>query len=545
MKKHIPILLVLLLSGIFPLMAQNPTLTGKVKNQNGKAVEGAVIKTSTGETTATTDVNGNFSISLSVGNHTLTISAKDYQEATEAVTVKAGQTSLSDFTLNTSSDVGEVVIIGYGTSTKRDLTGSVTSLKGADVQDMPTPSFEAAIQGKAPGVQITTGSGVAGSGTLVRIRGVASISAAGDPLYIVDGIPISQNYFVNGNNGGFNNNPLATLNPEDIESIEILKDAAATSIYGSRGSNGVILISTKRAKKSGLKFDFSSRVGTSQPTYRPEMLNAKQLLQMYQEAWENDGGTGRAPLPNNISWEEAEKTNTDWVDETMGMGIKQMYSLGTTYRKNKLGAYMGLTYDNNGSFVIGSRYKRSSARLNVDYEPIKNLTLSLSSSYTQGINNRVDGAWSGGFGAAMSTALPFYPIYDTSGNYWRPGAGSLNPVAVRNLKDWRTTENRTINNFRAAYKISDKWTVSAFGAMDNMDFFEDIYEPKALINTNHAGIAKRSPRSNFNYNYNLITNYNILNSEKQSLDAMLGTEFQKSIVRSSYLEVSDMEHALY
>lgn len=545
MKKHIPILLVLFLSGFIPALAQSPTLAGKVKNQNGKPVQGAVIKTSSGEAAATSDVNGNFSIVLPVGNHTLTISAKDYQEITEAVSVKPGQTTLPDITLNPSSDVGEVVIIGYGTTTKRDLTGSVTSLKGADVQDMPAPSFEAAIQGKAPGVQITTGSGVAGSGSLVRIRGVASISAAGDPLYIVDGIPISQNYFVNGNNGGFNNNPLATLNPEDIESIEILKDAAATSIYGSRGSNGVILITTKRAKKSGLKFDFSSRVGTSQPTFRPQMLNSKQFLQMYQEAWENDGGTGRAPLPNNISWEEAEKTNTDWVDETMGMGIKQMYSLGTTYRKNKLGAYLGLTYDNNGSFVIGSRYKRSSARLNIDYEPIKNLTLSLSSSYAQGINNRVDGAWSGGFGAAMSTALPIYPIYDTTGNYWRPGAGSLNPVAVRNLKDWRTTENRTINNFKASYKISDKWVVSAFGAMDNMDFFEDIYEPKALINTNHAGIAKRSPRSTFNYNYNLITNYNILNTEKQSLDAMVGAEFQKSVVRSSYIEVSDMYHALY
>lgn len=545
MKKHIPILLILFFSGIIPVLAQNPTLTGKVKNQSGKAVEGAIIKTSTGETAATSDVNGNFSIVLPVGNHTLTISAKDYQEITETVSVKPGQTILPDITLNPTSDVGEVVIIGYGTTTKRDLTGSVTSLKGADVQDMPTPSFEAAIQGKAPGVQITTGSGVAGSGTLVRIRGVASISAAGDPLYIVDGIPISQNYFVNGNNGGFNNNPLATLNPEDIESIEILKDAAATSIYGSRGSNGVILISTKRAKKSGLKFDFTSRVGTSQPTFRPQMLNSKQFLQLYQEAWENDGGTGRAPLPNNISWEEAEKTNTDWIDETMGMGIKQMYSLGTTYRKNKLGAYLGLTYDNNGSFVIGSRYKRSSARLNVDYEPIKNLTLNLSSSYTQGINNRVDGAWSGGFGAAMSTALPIYPVYDTSGNFWRPGAGSLNPVAVRNLKDWRTTENRTINNFKASYKISDKWVVSAFAAMDNMDFFEDIYEPKALINTNHAGIAKRSPRSTFNYNYNLITNYNILNTEKQTLDAMVGTEFQKSIVRSSYIEVSDMSHGLH
>jgi TonB-linked SusC/RagA family outer membrane protein len=544
MKKHTIILMLLLFFGIMPGMSQNLTLTGKVKSQEGNAIEGAVV--TTGSTSVTTDKNGNYTISLAAGVHQMSVSAKEYKPFSQRVVVKADQNTLPDFILSLSAEeLDPVVIIGYGTSTKRDLTGSVTSLKGAEVQDMPTPSFEAAIQGKAPGVQITTGSGVAGSGTLVRIRGVASISAAGDPLYIVDGIPISQNYFVNGNNGGFNNNPLATLNPEDIESIEILKDAAATSIYGSRGSNGVILITTKRAKKGGLKFDFSSRVGTSQPTFKPQMLNSSQFLQLYQEAWENDGGTGRAPLPNNISWEDALKNNTNWVDETMGVGLKQMYSLGTTYRKNKLGVYFGLTHDNNGSFVIGSRYKRSSARLNIDYQPIKNLTLSLSSSYAQGINNRVDGAWSGGFGAAMSTALPIYPIYDTTGNFWRPGNGGLNPVAVRKLKDWRTTENRTINNFKASYKFSDKWVVSAFGAFDNMDFFEDIYEPKALINTNHEGIAKRSPRSTFNYNYNFITNYNILNTEKQTLDAMVGTEFQKSIVRSSYLEVSDMSHALY
>ena len=546
MKKQLQLLFMLLAASIAPAAAQTVNLIGKLKSQKGDPVEAATIKDRTSGTTATSDKDGNYRISLTVGAHVLEISAKNMQNLEEAIQVAEGQTSLPEITLIPSgSDVGEVVIIGYGTTTKRDLTGSVTSLKGSEVQDMPAQSFEAAIQGKAPGVQITTGSGVAGSGSLVRIRGVASISASGDPLYIVDGIPISQNYFVNGNNGGFNNNPLATLNPEDIESIDILKDAAATSIYGSRGSNGVILITTKRAKKGGLKFDFTSRVGSSQPTYLPQMLNASQFLQMYQEAWENDGGTGRATLPNNISWEDALKTNTNWVDETMGTGLKQMYSLGTTYRKNKFGAYLGLTSDNNGSFVIGSRYKRNSARLNLDFEPIKNLTLTISSSYSQGINNRVDGAWSGGFGAAMSTALPIYPIYDTSGNFWRPGSGGLNPVAVRKLKDWRTTENRTINNFKATYKISDKWSVSAFGAIDNMDFFEDIYEPKALINSNHEGIAKRSPRSTFNYNYNLVTNYNILNTEKQSLDAMVGSEFQKSVVKSSFIEVSDMSNALY
>lgn len=525
---------------------QKGTFSGLVKDEDGKAVAGATIKTEVGGDSTKTDAAGKFLLELSEGKTALIVSAANFEEDRLNLNIKANSNTYKEIVLvKATKSVGDVVIIGYGTSTKRDLTGSVSSLKGAEVRDMPAQSFEAAMQGKAAGVQITTGSGVAGSGTLVRVRGVASISAAGDPLYVVDGIPISQNYFVNGNNGGFNNNPLATLNPEDIESIDILKDAAATSIYGSRGANGVVLITTKRANKKGLKFDFTTRFGTSQPTFRPQMLNSSQFLQMYQEAWENDGGTGRAPLPNNISWEDAMNTNTNWVDQTMGLGLKQMYSLGTTYRKNKFGMYAGITHDDNGSFVIGSRYRRTSGRINVDYEPIKNLSINFSSSYAQGINFRTDGAWSGGFGAAMSTALPIYPIYDTSGAFWRPGAGSLNPVAVRKLKDWRTTENRMINNFRATYKISDKWNITAFGAMDNMDFFEDIYEPKALINTNHAGIAKRSPRTTFNYNYNLISNYNIINDSKQVLDAMVGTEFQRSDVRSSYIEISDMPHAMY
>lgn len=493
-----------------------------------------------------TDNKGNFVLKLLPGTYEVVIEREDYEIITEQLNMNANETVERLYTMTPiAEDIGEVVIVGYGTTKRKDLTGSVSSLKGKDVVDMPAPSFEAALQGKAAGVQITMGSGVAGSGSLVRVRGVASISAAGDPLYIVDGIPITQDYFLNGNNGGFNNNPLATLNPNDIESIEILKDAAATAIYGSRGSNGVILISTKRANKAGLKFEFTSRVGTSQATFTPRMLNSSQFLQMYQEAYENDGGVGLAPLPNNLTWDQARNTNTNWVDQTMGTGFKQLYSLGTTYRKGKFGAYVGLTWEDNGSFVIGSNYDRQSARANIDWEPIKNLTFNASTSLTKGVNTRVDGAWSGGFGAAMSTALPIYPIYDTAGNFWNPGNGGWNPVAVRTLKDWRTTEYRSINNLKASYKINNKWSITAFGAIDYMDFFEDIYEPKAMINTNHAGIAKRSPRTTFNYNYNLVTNYQFIDNRIHQLSAMAGMEFQKSSVASSFIELSDANQALY
>ncbi len=546
MKLPLPFLFFWMLISAIDLNAQNATFEGLVKTVGNFEPSEVKIRIKKLKITASTDSKGAFSVSIPPGTYEVTVEKAEFEPLTDVIEAKANERVDREYTLlPLAEDLGEVVVIGYGTSKRKDLTGSVSSLKGKEVVDMPAPSFEAALQGKAAGVQITMGSGVAGSGSLVRVRGVASISAAGDPLYIVDGIPITQDYFLNGNNGGFNNNPLATLNPNDIESVEILKDAAATAIYGSRGSNGVIIISTKRAKKSGLKFEFTSRVGTSQATFTPKMLNSNQYLQLYQEAWENDGGVGLAPLPNNLSWDQARRTNTNWVDQTMGTGFKQLYSLGTSYRKGKFGAYVGLTWEDNGSFVIGSNYDRQSTRVNIDWEPIKNLNINASTSLTKGVNTRVDGAWSGGFGAAMSTALPIYPIYDTAGNFWNPGNGSWNPVAIRNLKDWRTTEYRSINNLKASYNINKQWSITAFGAIDYMDFFEDIYEPKAMINTNHAGIAKRSPRQTFNYNYNLVSNYQILDNRIHSLSAMAGMEFQKSTVSSRFLEVSDANQALY
>jgi TonB-dependent starch-binding outer membrane protein SusC len=526
--------------------AQNGTLSGAVKEANGDGMIGATIRIESSSIGTITDGNGNYSISLKPGTYNVTYSYVGYQNKTAIVKIIAGEILKKDIQLEEENNAfDEVIVIGYGSKIKRDVTGSVVKVTGKEITDMPTPSFEAGLQGKAAGVQVTVGSGVAGSASLVRIRGVASISASGDPLYVVDGIPITQNYFISGNSGGFNNNPLATLNPEDIESVDILKDAAATSIYGSRGANGGILITTKRANKKGLSFDFTSRIGTSQATYKPQMMNSKQFLQMYQEAWENDGHTGRAPLPNNISWEEAEKTNTNWIDETMGVGFKQMYTLGTSYRKEKFGIYAGLSYDNNGSFVIGSKYERLSARLNVDYKPIKKLDINLSSSLSNGKNQRVDAAWSGGFGAAMSTALPIYPIKDSTGNYWNASNGSINAVSSRNLKQWRTTENRTINNLRATYNISKLWTVTGSGSIDYMGFAEDIYEPKALINTDHAGIAKRSPRETFNYNYNLVTNFQVFKDTFNTIDMMVGTEYQRSIGHSRYIEITDVTDPLF
>lgn len=507
------------------IYAQTATITGKITDATSVSIPGVTIKVPATNYGTISDGNGEYKLLLPAGNYNIEYSYLGYLTISKKVTLTTGQTLVINNVLQEDDKVlDEVVAVGYGTKLKREVTGSQITLKGKEITDMPAQSFEGGIQGKAAGVQVITGSGMAGSASLIRVRGVASLSASGDPLYVVDGIPITQDYFLNGNSGGFNNNPLSTINPNDIEDIQILKDAAATSIYGSRGANGVILITTKRANKKGLNFDFTVRVGMAAPTVKPRMLNNKEWLQLYQEAYENDGGTGRAVLPNNISWEEAQNTNTNWIDETMGVGFKQMYSLGTSYQKKKISVYGTLSWDDNGSYVIGNKYTRTSARVNVDYRATKNLTIALSSSYSNGINTRVDAAWSGGFGAAMSTALPIYSIYDSTGQYRNDVA---NPVGVREQKDWKTLENRTINNIRLNYIVNSKLNFTGSGSIDYMNFKEDRFETGRLIKKDVIGQTNLFEKKVMNYNYNLIANYTIFTNKLHEFKALAGSEYQR------------------
>ena len=167
--------------------------------------------------------------------------------------------------------LNESIVVGYGVQRKKEVTGAISTIDSKEITAVQTPSFEAALQGQAAGVQVTQGSGMAGSGSIIRVRGLSSISAGGDPLYVIDGIPITQDYFLGGNSGAMNRNPLASINPNDIKDIQILKDAAATGIYGSRGANGVILITTKRGVREGVKVNYSSQFGWGQPTARPNI----------------------------------------------------------------------------------------------------------------------------------------------------------------------------------------------------------------------------------------------------------------------------------
>ncbi len=511
---------------LLPAITIAQSISGKVLDQTGLGLPGASVILEGTTTGATTDMDGNFKITpVKPGEYILVAKFLGFKTLTKAVTVNAGQDlNIGALTLSEDAELlDEVVVVGYGVQRQREVTGTISKINGSVVQELPVPSFNAALQGQAAGVQVTTGSGLAGSSSVVRVRGIASISAGGDPLYVVDGIPISQDGFLNGNEGGMNSNPLSFLNPNDIESIEILKDAASTGIYGSRGANGVILISTKRGKSEKLKVDFNANVGLATPTARPDMLNSDEFLQLYQEAWENDGNVGPAKLPGNISWEDARQTNTDWVDEAIGLGVKHNYSLSASRAIKNLNYYINGSYEDNSSYLIGNSFERASARANVDYKVNDDLKFGVNTNFTRAVNDRVDAAWSGGLGAAMSTALPIYPIFDSAGEYTQ----LTNPVRDRELKDWVTTEYRSLNGISADYRINDKLNVRATGNYEYVDIRDDKFEDGQLNTAdNSPGFADRNSTWINNYNYNAVIQYNDVINEDHKVGGMVGYEYQ-------------------
>lgn len=502
--------------------AQTVTVTGQITDgTDGSGLPGVTILEKGTSNGTTTDMDGKFSLTVGSRDAVLVISSVGFAQQEIVVGTQ------SNINITMAEDVqalGELVVVGYGVQTKRELTGSISKVNGSDITNSVVPSFEAALQGKAAGVQVIQGSGTAGAGSMIRIRGVSALSAGGDPLYVVDGIPITQDYFINGDRGAFNNNPLASINPNDIESIEILKDASAAAIYGSRGANGVILITTKRGKSGKPQFTFSSRVGISEAARKVDLLDNKEWLQLRQEAWENDGNVGLADLPAGITWDEALQTNTDWIDLVTQTGFKQEYNLGVTMGNDKLVGYGGLSYSDNESFLKGNSYERLSARINLDYKILNNLKASLSTSWSQGINNRVDGAWSGGLGAAMSDALVIYPVYNDDGTFF---TGGNNPVRKQELTDWRTRENRWISTMGLVYNPIEKLTLNLNGSLDYMDIMDDTFESAEWTGTEN--IAKRYPTWVTNYNVSGTAAYDFDLDAKNKFKFLVGTEYQRSL----------------
>lgn len=455
-------------------------------------VTDATVSVSGTHLRASTGPDGNYSITgVPEGAHTVYVQRIGFSRDSAAVVVTTDQTVTANFSLSALAvRLSEVVTIGYGTQRRRDLTGAVGSVTSDQVVSTPVTSVEQALQGRVAGVQVTTASGQPGTSAAVRIRGGNSIAAGNDPLYVIDGVPIAAsadgtNTFTLETQGVSGVNPLAALNPSDIESIDILKDASATAIYGARASNGVILITTKRGRSGENTVTFNAYHGTQAVRHRLSLLNAQQFAD-YANAARVNGG--QPPL--YTAAEIAALPNTDWQDQIFRSAPVTNVEASFSGGDNDTHYYVSGNLLRQDGVVLNTNLNRGSVRLNLDQDISSRFRVgnrfTLSRSQSQLMPN-------GGGGQEVSsvllnalTAPPTLGVFGSGSEFFigdNPATGRIfsNPVGAATLITNDEQQNRFVGNVFGEYDLLPQLTFrSSFGA-DYLSSMQDFYSPSTTF----------------------------------------------------------------
>ena len=438
----------------FSFMAAQRTVTGTVTEANGDALIGASVVVKGTVTGTSTDIDGSFSLDVPEGYNELEISYTGFATQTVDIT---GISTVS-VTLVEGAVLDELVVTGYGSQKRTDVSGSIVKVEGEKVQGRAVAGIDGALQGQVSGLLLTSNSGQPGAGMSVRIRGNSSINAGNEPLYVIDGIPVttgdfSENYF-----GGMDANVLADLNPADIESVEVLKDAASASIYGSRASNGVVLITTKRGSAGQAKINFGYSRGVQSDIRRWDMLSGDQYSEL-------TGGT-----PNGI--------NSDFMGAIFRDAPVSQYDLNVSGGDLKTKYYIGGSYFDQEGTIINQFFNRLSGRLNFDHTLNDRISIGASISMNRSKTNFV--LSDNNIYGALSLAIlqpQNVEIYNDDGSYNFAGMFFENPVATAAEKVNLLTTTRTLGNVYARINIIEGLTFNSKVGLDLLDFSERIYNP--------------------------------------------------------------------
>lgn len=538
-------------------LAQDREVSGRVTAaDDGAALPGVNVVLKGTTNGAVTDSDGQFKLSIPASGSVLVFSFVGYTN-TEVV---VGSQSLLDVQLAPDiTQLSEVVVVGYGTQLKQDLTGNIASLKGDVLQNIPVPTFEQAMQGRAAGVFIEAGNGKLGQGIKVRIRGSSSVSAGNQPLYVIDGIPMtfsSQSSF----NG--QTNPLTDINPADIASIEILKDASASAIYGSRAANGVVMITTKRGKSGATKFTAGYQTGVSEATGHREWLNTEEFVELFTES--NEGLTNSlirrfnrygadplsltTPSSNNTpheSWATPGApgyVDTNWEDRVFRKGTMNQLDLSGTGGTDKTKFFVSASYSDQNGILIGNRFKRLSGRVNLDHQATDKLAMGLNFSLNRSLNFRLsdDNAFSTPLQAvALSPMTPSIdPRTGLISGTLNPETGLpntnfpiyYNPIIDTEASSRRASVFRNFGSAYASYKISKNLTFRSEMGYDLLNQHEERYFGRAASrNTGSPGGESGDYWTQvFNFSTNSFFQYAKTFSDDHMLEAIAGMSYQES-----------------
>jgi iron complex outermembrane receptor protein len=522
MKRMIAVVVACLLVSAFSFAQQS--ITGKVTDEKGVPLESVSVSVK-GTTRGTqTDKSGNFTLP-GEGNATLIFSYTGYINA-EVNT--DGKKPVSVMLQSTANNLNNVIVVGYGTQKQKDLTGSVAAISNKDFNQGQLLSPQQSIQGKVTGVNISQNSGKPGGSNTIRIRGGTSLTQSNDPLYVIDGVPISSTAGVGqANINGYTTaaifdeeptNPLMTLNPDDIESVTVLKDASAAAIYGSRGANGVIVITTKRGIAGNPKVTLDGSFGASKVEGTLDVLSADQYRQEIK--------TLGLPIDDRGA-------NTNWQDEIFRTGLSQDYNLAMSGGGNKTTYRASLGYGDQQSVMIGSDFKRAGARINITHSELNDrLTFDLRVNYGQTFSNQspVSNTVGSEFGSSMNyEALvfnPTFPVRDSSGNYVNAPPYRVNPVSFSDQVFDQVTNNRFIGNLSTTLKIIDPLSINVNLGYTDQNIDRNSYVEKAnLLGEGLGGYASVQKLQDYSKLLETVLRYN-QHFGDHAIDAIAGYSWQ-------------------
>ena len=524
------------------LFAQNK-VRGTVSDDLGPAIGVSVVEKGTSNGVIT-DLDGNYEITVKPGA-TLVFSSIGY--ATQEIAV--GSQSVINVLLKEDTEfLDEVVVVGYGVMKRSDLSGASVSMKEEDLKGSIITNLDQSLQGRAAGVSAVQTSGAPGSSSSIRVRGQATVNANAEPLYVIDGVIVQGG----GNSGadfGLGDalgngkvstiSPLSTINPADIVSMEILKDASATAIYGAQGANGVVLITTKHGKAGDAKFSYDGMFALSRQTSRIQMMNLRQFAEYYNDMV-SLGEVEANPLyadPSILG------KGTNWQDEVFRTAIQHQHQVSAQGGSEKVQYYVSGSYMNQEGTIIGSNFDRLSVRTNLDAQLKEWLKLGVNATYALTHDNLKLADGQEGVIFYSLSSLPDIPVYDIDGNYStvvREGYTTRNPVAMAMYNENLLKRQKLTGNlFAELTPIKHLVFRSEFG-FDISASQADTYKPKITLGTFQQGSNSVSQQRNSS-TYWSVKNYLTYSNTfgKHSFSAMVGQEAWES--RWSYLSANNTD----
>ena len=490
---------------------------------------------------AITNASGQYVIrNAPAGNHVVRAARLGHTPVQRQVNIVVGDSVVVDFAMRaTAVTLSTVVTVGYGTAERREVTNAVVTLRSEEITNVPIASIDGALQGKAPGLQVIQNAGNPGNGMTVRIRGSSSLSAGNQPLYVIDGVPMLRDNYSQLDVGGQDLSAVSSLSPDEIASIDILKDASAAAIYGSRASNGVVLVTTKRGQAGRPKITFNGYYGGQDLSKKVNLVNAREYVALFNEAAKNDGyADDELPFVPGVD----DTVNTDWQEAMLQSAPIYNAAVSMSGGSERIAYFLSGSLFNQTGIVLGSQYARQAIRANVDFAPSSRLSMRTSIGLSREDNDRNenDNTIDGVATNALANQ-PNVPVRNPNGTFTSTDDGLeyTNPIALGALDAAESRTLRTLGNTEATYTFTDALRLNGRIGMDILNLRDLRWNSPQVLGRYAAsanGIAQQGNTTAARYSAESFLQYGLPNRSFGSLDIVGGAGVEYNATELDFLQ---------